>query len=173
MQLKFNLNQSPPSASEQFLRDLVFDVNGFHLPKDAVFGTPTHYTPLPADPNQSDTQVVVSMQQSRCSGDTGQRTLFYRRLFLSQLTPVSSAAIVLPPQNFSLSQILPQINATYGISLDITDIVDRQCTPQDGSFVLQANPNSLAWQDQIALPIEFDLSQLQATSLAGFDEAVV
>ena len=167
--------RTPPvmTGSGQDLRDLGFDVNGFHLPKDAVFGAPTHYTPLPADPNQSDTQVVVSMQQSRCSGDTGQRTLFYRRLFLSQLAPVSSAPIVLPPQNFSLSQILPQINATYGINLDITDIIDRQCTPADASFVLQANPNSLAWQDQITLPIEFDLSKLQETSLAGFDEAVV
>jgi len=165
--------QKTPTTSEQYIRDLVYFTNGFHLPKDAVFGTPTHYTPLPGDSNQSDTQVVVSMLQGRCSGDTGQKTLFYRRLFLSQLNPVNSAAIVLPPQDFSLSQILPQINATYGINLDITDIVDRQCTPQDASFVLQANPNSLAWQDQVTLPIEFDLSQLQATVLPGFTETVV
>lgn len=170
MQLKCYPNQKPPITSEQYVRDLVYFTNGFHLPRDAVFANPTHYEPHQGDPNQSDTSVVVSMPQGRCGGDTGQKTLYYKRLFLSQLTQLTPGAIILPLASFSFSSILPQINALYGINLDVTDIIDRECSPGDDTFLLRANPNSLAWQTDIYLPIKFDVFALiTVTNLFGFD----
>lgn len=151
------------------MRDLVYFTNGFHLPKDAQFESPVHYEPFQGDPNHSDTSVVVYMQAGRCSGDTGQITLFYKRLFLNELIPMDSDPIVLPLQNFLLSSILPQINAKYAINLDVTDIIDRECTVSDGSFILQANPNSLAWQNELPLYLKFTLfASVTTFDLSGF-----
>lgn len=170
MQLKCSPNQKPPITSEQYVRDLVYFTNGFQLPREAVFGNPTHYEPHQGDPNQSDTSVVVSMPEGRCGGDTGQKTLYYKRLFLDQLVALNPAPIVMPPVAFLISALLPQINAIYGVNLDVTDIVDGQVQPGVGSVVIQANPNSLAWQSSLTVQVKYDFfSLIKVYDMLGFD----
>lgn len=168
------LKTRPPMDSEQLVRALVFYNNGFHLPKEVVFGAPKHYAPLEGDPNQSDTSVRVSMPQGCYRGDMGHKWLHYRRLDFGQLVSPNPGGILLPPGAFSLVSILPKINALYGINLAAEDIVDATYTAGQGPATMQAYPTSLAWQGQINLPISLDLASVTPdTGLAGFDPAAM
>jgi hypothetical protein len=162
-----------PKTSEQLLRDLVFNTNGFHLPPDATFGTPTAFQPLPGDPWQADTFVEVSMPQGCWRPVKGSRTLYYRRMNMANLQGLVGATLNLPEAPFLLSSQLAAINAYYGINLaapDITDITYPEGTTQ---FVMQANPNSLAWEGQTVLnPLEIG-TVISQTDLDGFTAATL
>lgn len=163
------------SPSEQLLRDLIFTVTGFHLPAQATFGIPKALTPLQGDAIQNDTAVLVSMPQSPYGGDTGSKWLYYNRMDLGRLQPVTLSGILLPPGTaFTLSSMLPQINTLYGVNLDVSDIVDANYVAGNGPYTMQASSNSLAWEGQLNVAVVVDLSLMTpVTSLAGFDPAAM
>lgn len=159
-----------PGTSEQFIRDLVFVNNGFHLPANAEFGIPQHYTPLEGDRLHNDTVLRVYLQRSRCQPVGGHRTLRYKRMMLEDLRTWPGLEIDLPLLPYSLSGILPQINALYRTNLMLGDIVDAAFEPTEYPVTLVANPNSLAWQGEIRIPVSFSLAlATPETELAGFD----
>jgi hypothetical protein len=158
-----------PKPSEQLVRDAVYNTNGFRLPREAVFGLPAVWQAPPDDISGRDTTVVVSMPTTSCSRDTGARQLLYQRLDLSQLQPVAGAQIVVKAVPFTLYSLLDQINTYYGVKLDQTDVIDQTFNTVTGPFNLAAQPTSLAWKNQVALPVVFDLPDLVThPDLSGF-----
>ncbi|MDR3392335.1 MAG: hypothetical protein P4L77_11435 [Sulfuriferula sp.] len=163
-----------PGTSEQFVRDLVFLNNGFHLPANAEFGTPRHYPPLQYDPLQNDTLLRVYLQRTRCQPVGGHRTLRYKRLDFANLTSWPGLEIDLPIALYSLSEILPKINALYRTNLALTDIVDAAFEPMQYPVMMVANPNSLAWQGQVRIPVCFNLAEATPNQhLVGFEREEV
>jgi len=164
---------TPPvvSASEQLLRDLIFAVNGFHLPAQATFGIPKALTPNTDDLTQNDTAVLVSMPQTLYGGDTGSKWLYYRRMDLGRLTPMNVSGILMTlDAAFSLSSILSQINNLYGTNLETSDIIDANYVAGNGPYTMQASSNSLAWEGQINVNVVLDLAAATPViSLGGFD----
>ena len=159
-----------PKTSEDLVRDMVFFTNGFHLPKQIVFGIPKHFAPLEGDPNQNDTAVRVSLPEGCYRGDMGHKWLYYKRLDFGTLIASNPDGIVLQPGTFTLVSILPQINALYRINLAEGDILDASYTVGGGPVTMHANPNSLAWQGQINLPVSGPLPDMVPnTELNGFD----
>jgi hypothetical protein len=163
------------NPSEQLLRDLVFAVNGFHLPAQATFGYPKALTPVTGDPTENDTAILVSMPQGLYGADTGSKWLYYRRMDLGRLTPVNISGILMTPGTvFSLTSILSQINSLYGVNLSVTDIIDASYVAGSGPYTMQASSGSLAWEGQVNIDVVVDIGAVTPiTALSGFDPATM
>lgn len=159
-------------TSEQYVRDLVFSNNGYHLQKNVEFGTPKHFTPLVGDPRKNDTLLLIWAQKGRCEPFDGHRRLIYRRMQLSDLRTRPMAQLVLPFTSFTLYSILPQINLFYGTCFAESDLIDMTYTPNQAPFMMQAANYSLAWEGTVELPIGFDLAlAITNPDLDGFSAA--
>lgn len=113
-----------------------------------VFGTPIpNPKPLEYDRN---TELRVTSITSAISGSTD---VYYNRLDMQTLFTYSNIATVeldRPVPFTSLLQLLPELNTTYGLAIDSTDVMDG--TPAAGNNqVLVAKADSYAWTGQLQI----------------------
>lgn len=129
--------------------DLINATNGTSFPYlYLAFGIP-----VPVKPNCPKTQLTITAQQG--SNFTGQATFFYDRIDLSTVlteltTPFDLTSCV------NISDLLPQINADFGVNLTVADIVDAPLPIFSGQrclITIVANPNSLVYIGQAVLPL--------------------
>lgn len=130
-----------PKQSMQMMVDLINQANP-NLPvplttTNALYGTPTAVTPTGG--NIQNTSIkVTALAGTKYVGNT---TLLYRRLDFSILfrnLPIviykySPAAVNASP--YKISDLLPVINAKYGLSLTTADIVDGSMVPGNTNAV--------------------------------------
>ncbi len=151
------------------VRDLIYNTNGFRLPVNATFGTPTPYIPAAEDKTRNNTVVKVSMPEASHKPQTGQKWIHYQRWDLAKLKAQPNQQIAVPSLPFTLSSLLPQINAYYGTNLALTDFIDVTYTSLVNPITLAAMHSSLAYVGQLTLPITFPLAEAITTlDLNGF-----
>lgn len=160
--------------SEVLVYDLIVYANGTAVPQsDLVFGLPEAFVPYASDPLRRDTRVTVSALLYPFARQRGKVVLTYRRLALEQFIPefedVPIEVLRLP---FTAHQVLPQINARYGLSLSVMDIEDTLFSEASTTYGIKARAESLAWQGVLEIEttyIETRLDELiRVTSLDGF-----
>jgi hypothetical protein len=158
-------------TSEELVRDLVFKDNGYKLPKDAVFGVPNAYAPIPGDRSRRDTWVDVHVPRHWWQRDRGAVKLFYRRYNLDMLKLNPQKILALPTETFTLFSVLPQINAYYDTLLSEDDVMDATWEPGPGPFVMVAQSGSLAWEGEVNVAFTIPMSMvITQPNLTGFSQ---
>lgn len=164
-----NAFYSLQKPSEQILRDLIYFTNGFKLPKEAVFSQPAVRNQPPDEVDGSDTFVVASIPVSGWNRNTGDKTLYYRRLDLGQVQALPGAQIVVNAFPFAIYDILDQINAALGLQLSQNDVLNTTYQDTSAPVVLTAAPQSLVWKNSLVLPVSAPLpSAVTVPDLVGF-----
>lgn len=159
--------------SDQIVFDLIFYATGTALDKDAiVFGIPKGFTPHPGDSLKRDTRLGISLLRNPDSRMRGTVEVTYCRLKLEDFIPeFEDAPIEVISLPFTAYQVLPQINARYGLSLAESDIEDAVFTEASATYAIKARPESLAWTGTLAIETtyeEIDLGLLiKVTELNG------
>lgn len=135
-----NYNLAPGAL----LMELINRTNGTaFLPGQLTFGSPT---PLTGENEVRNTAVVATPAVPTLL--LGSVTLRYDRLDLAQLALDRDTAFE-RGEALMVSDLLPQINARYGVALTPADIVDAPLAPAGAEpveVVLQAVQASLVWQ---------------------------
>lgn len=159
--------------AKDILLDLIFYSNGIRFYDDEVnFGLPQALDPRPDldwDPNTFIPIMVPDTVDDRYEGKTG---FMYRRLSLSDITPVGTAILV-PSFPITTYQLLDALNAYYGTQWAQADLVNYTYLAAVNPITLTFAADSLCYQGQgLAGPVALDLSQLiNVTDLDGFLEA--
>lgn len=160
--------------SEQILLDLLFYTSGSAIPEGSlVFGTPTTFGPFQNDPFQRDTRVRVSVASSPSARMRGTVTLQYARLWLDDFIPeFEQIPIEVATLPFTTYQILPMLNARYGLQLAEADVENDTFEVAAPTYAIRAKPSSLVWQGTLPIETTYDEIRLDAlilvTELNGF-----
>jgi len=166
--MKLDLNQ----PAEQIVLDQVFRTNGIQLSQDTIdFGTPSA---LPnAGPWGPDTMVEITAVPDIDCAFTGSVTLQYCRLPLSQAIWDQPTALMLPAVPFQTQDLIPAINAAFGLQLQARDLVNVTYTDYSQPVILNASGASLIYTGSVVLntqnPVNPEL--VPSTSLDGFQVA--
>lgn len=161
-----------PSA--ELVYDLIVYANGTAVPQsDLVFGLPEAFAPYASDPLRRDTRVTVSAMLYPFARQRGKVVLTYRRLALEQFIPeFEDVLIEVPTLPFTAHQVLPMINARYGLSLSEMDIEDAAYTEAAATYPIRARAESLAWQGVLDIETTYNEIRLEelirVTALDGF-----
>ena len=150
-------------GSQSIVSGLIWNLYGYQIPSDAVWGVPVAFDPTLEDAYQRDTTLVITMPVTDLVY-TGPATLTYSRIDLGTLVPASANVITMPDVPFSTYDILTQINTVYALGLTEDDVQDVQYINDQGPFNLIAKPGSLAWKNTLALTV--NLSDLTPLTLA-------
>lgn len=109
-----------------------------------VFGLPEVLDPRLDLDNDEDTfvpAILDNVYDARFSTNGGFR---YKRLNLSELFRGTLPTLTVPEAPFRAHSMLAKLNEAYGAQLSIDDVLDLETT-EDGTFLVVANPLSLAW----------------------------
>lgn len=159
--------QSLKKPSEEIVRELIYFTNGVKFDsRDVTFGAPEVYPIAGFDTIERNTRLTVS--PGNISGFSGDRIVFYRRLDLKDITPVSLNSITIFELPVSTHQLLDQINLRYGLSLSVDDVQDVMYPSTQGPFPLIAKASSLVWIGEYSLPLSFPAINLLGPNLEGF-----
>lgn len=160
----FNFNK----PAEQILRDLIFATNGFLVPAEGVlFGTPVAVTPLLGDRQQRNTTITIEMDASMpWQNLTGLQTLMYKRPSLADFVPVQSPVmpIVIASYPVTIWELLPQINAYYGLQLTEADVLNTEYDAPVYPIVMYAAPGSVAFTGSVVLNVQGVIAPVPPTS---------
>lgn len=150
----FNYNK----PAVQILRDLIYATNGFMLPATGVlYDAPIPITPLVADRYQRDTVIKVQMDPTiPYQPWYGHCTFLYSRVQLGEFVPVQNPVvpIVIPAYPFSIWDILPLINAYYGLQLTTADVLDTTYTVAAYPITVYADPSSPTFSGSMILNVQ-------------------
>lgn len=151
--------------SEQILLDLLFYTSGTAIPEGSlVFGTPATFGPYQNDPFKRDTRVRVSVAPSPSARMRGTVTLQYARLWLDDFIPeFDQIPITVATLPFTAHEILPMLNARYGLQLSEADVENDSFGVAAPTYAIRAKPSSLVWQG--ALPIETTYEEIRLDAL--------
>ena len=141
-------------------------------PTNTAFGSPE-----PNFVSSISANSVITLTAIADAGYSGSRKFYYDRLTLTEGVNGRSVELRYYGHPEVTSDVLPIFNETYGLALEVEDIVVEPVPAQneEGSYtvVLQANAASLAWMGEVTLivwPIELPLDQVLTTPvLDGLD----
>lgn len=147
----FNYNKS----SALIFRDLIFYTNGFWLPLTGVsYSAPVQVTTGSGATAYLNTAITVEIDYGPGVPNYGSKTFFYGRVSLATMAPVPGAQpIVITSYPITAWELLPLINAYYGLQLTEADVLDTVYASPDGPFILTAAPGSLVFTGTLVLPI--------------------
>ncbi|MNU19718.1 hypothetical protein D3C71_79510 [compost metagenome] len=135
----------PPEA---IITDLINRTNGTTLASSQLaYGVPF----LPTADDDAPRNTLLTVGAADGSAFTGSVVLEYDRIPLKMLAN-GRPAMFFRSTATRVSELLPQINARFGVQIGIADIIDGDLPPanEDGTvtgFVLVASPHALVWQD--------------------------
>jgi hypothetical protein len=144
------ISRNQPPAHAQYVFDQINAANAISLsPYDFSISAPQAYSN--ANYPTANTQVTITPAQ--LTGYTGELTVYYQRIDISQV--LSSQSVLISPgaQAKNLSDIIDQINSGYGLDLQSTDYVDTPLpttvvtsgSAAPVSVTISINPNSLKY----------------------------
>lgn len=166
--MKINYNR----PAEQILYDLLFYTGGAWLPKDSLsFGEPRPLGPFPGDPYQRDTILEVTVGPAASDRQRGSVSIRYAKLNLGEQPQVVEGDVQVTSFPFTSHQLLPQLNALYGLQLDVVDLVNVVYREPSAEYAVQADPKSLVWRGGLTFTtnyVEVSLADIWlVTELSG------
>lgn len=148
-------------SAQQIIIDLVNNDNSLSLtPALVTFGAPTHATVGGSITRDTD----LTLTAVAGSGYSGSATIHYNRVDLSTV-PGSRSTVFPKGDAVNISDLLPEINAAYGINMSNTadpqhpDFVDGPLPTFTGTpneqhdFQFTADANSLVWENSVTLTV--------------------
>lgn len=156
-----DIDYNRPSA--QILHDLLFYTSGTAIAAESlVFGKPETFGPFDGDRFKRDTRVRVSVAESAQTRMRGMVTLHYARLFLDDFVPKHEQTLIeVATLPFTTYQILPMLNARYGLALDVDDVEDTVFTEDTPTFRMVAKASSLVWQGGLEFETTYEEKSLE------------
>lgn len=130
-------------ASQERLLSLINAKNtpNLALGTDFTFGTITNYT----DDEGRNTRVTLIANPSSNYVDD---EIFYTRLpldIIGNLPIEERPKVIINALPFTIHEILPQINATLGLSLSTDEVLNSSYTDEEPSYEITVVEGSLAW----------------------------
>jgi len=157
----------PPEA---IITDLINNSNGTtFVSSHLAFGSPF----LPSEDDGAPRNTLLSVTAADGSPFTGTVVLEYNRLPFSYLVDGHAAAFFRGDAE-RVSDLLPQINARYGVQIGIADIIDAPLAePNEDetpvAFTLVASPSALVWQgEQTFMLLDGEVPDHARVSSNGF-----
>jgi hypothetical protein len=147
-------------APEAILVDMINQTNGSTLtPESVFFGVPEV---VPGVSPVRNTQITVTARPSLTV--SGQQVITYDRVSLADV-PGSRSKLFARGLASRVSQLIPSINAAYGILLTDADYLDEalplpKFSGEIVSFALVAAPNSLVYRGSVVLKTQRPAQQL-------------
>lgn len=157
-------------VNAKILLDLINASNTTALPETAI--TLAAPTAAAEDPTGLITTVVATAATG--SGYSGTQEFTYNRVDLGFMA-VNEPDLVIETEETTIHALIPQLNATFGIQLTETDIVDGPVPELEPDVITQvvitATPGSLVWAKTVSLDLTKPLvplsTVLTVTALDG------
>lgn len=135
-------------APVEILIDLINHDNGTQLiAADLEFSAPS--------PSTGIRNSIITVQGALGAPVTGEATLTYNRILLSEVVGGGDVSFVLSPSATTTRDLIPQLNARYGVNLTGADLINAPLASSggDSTLVLQAHPDSLVFLGQVQLEV--------------------
>lgn len=141
--------------SIQIALDMIFVATRYRIPDSKIiFYTPRVMDMRPDiddDPNTFIDSFVDRSFDRVIGGKTG---FLYRRLPLDLIEQDSEIPIVPSSYPYSISDILPQINASLKVQFSERDLLDLTYSGDDEEILLIANPDSTTWIGDLIIHVK-------------------
>jgi hypothetical protein len=145
-------------APAQILIDLINSANSASLvtaltPELVTFGAPV------AQAGNANGDTNITMTAAAGSGYSGNVSLNYNRVPMSSI-PGAKSTVYTQGSATKISDLIPEINATYGINLTADDYEDAALPvfpnqPHDSlPFTITAKSTSLVWEGSLTLTLD-------------------
>lgn len=143
------------------------DLNQFNL------GKPVEIEPLLGDPYKRDTEIEISAKDEPGNRFKGSKVVRYKRLVLSDFSPVNDELIYIDVLPTTTHTLLPQLNNYLDLALQPEDVINDDVVGVTDGIVFRISPDSIAWKGQIDVPVTFDKIPLNVAIsepvLVGFE----
>jgi hypothetical protein len=144
-------------APKQIILDLINEKNpSLGLTEELVtFGAPAVYS---GAENRNTKLTLAAVEPS--SGYSGSRDIFYNRVDIS-VVPGTRSKVFSLGNAVNISDLIPEINARYGINLTADDYTDAalptftdQVPGEEKDFTITITAGSLVWTNSVTLQLQ-------------------
>ena len=147
-------------SSALVLLELINHDNGTSLPQSAItFGTPT----VAAGENASGLITNVTAFAASGSGYSGSQNFTYNRVDLGFML-VNEPGLLIETEVTSVHELLPALNAAFGINLEASDVVDAVIPATQPNVntpvTITATNGSLVWAKSVTINVTKPLVDL-------------